>query len=392
VGAGATVRGRLWAEGVGSRWAALAFKIRNSAGTTSSAGLTDGNDGVEHQATNLVTAGGDGLIIVTISMEASNINYGTSNSFYFSGLELEGAAGGSAVEFHDLRMCLGTGVGDEGTGVGGDPDTPGNDPIPPPPPGGWEDPPVPLTKFFGIHDIPSSGLAYWTNTVKAGTEGNIINLINSARTAGCTLFLRLGADPDWDRGGRFSFDAWRDHADALYADTRIRSAMEAAIADGTLAAHYVIDEPYHPSRYGGPIPFATVEQMFVYSKTLFPTWRTILRVDPTMDWLGRAMVGCDTYWAEYLKARGPIESYVQTRTEAAQDLGGDLIWGLHYAAFDRSGTPRDITPDEVRHYGGILARQAHSIGLCGWKYTSSMWNQAGMPAAVRYIRDLLATA
>jgi hypothetical protein len=393
VGAGATVSGAIWMEGSGSRWAAIGMTIENTTGSTSASGLTDGNDGVEYQQTGTVTATGDGLITVTISGQASNINYGTANDFYFSGLELLGAGSGSVVQFDDLRMCLGTGIGDEGTNIGGDPDNPGNEPIPDPPVGGWPDPPTPLTRIFGIHDIPSEGLAYWTNTVKVARADNVVNLINSARTAGSNLFLRMGNDADWDSGSRFSYDRWEDMIEEVYQDTRARAALETAIADGTASAHYIIDEPYHPIRYGGPIPFGTVERMFVKSKTLFPTWRTILRVDPTMDWLARAIVGCDTYWAEYLKARGPIDAYVRGRTEAAQDLGGDLVWGIHYAAFDRSGTPRDITPDEMRHYGGLLARacRAYGIGLCGWKYTSSMFRQSGMPEAVRYVRDLLAS-
>jgi hypothetical protein len=330
---------------------------------------------------------------LTVELEAAHAFIKQDRTVWFDDLQIQGLGGTSAVQFDDLRMCLGTGIGDEGTGVGGDPDTPGVEEPPEEPPGGWPDPPTPLTKIFGIHDIPSEGLSYWSNTVKVARADNVVNLINSARTAECNLFLRMGNDADWDAGSRFSYDRWKDAIDSVYEDTRSRAALEAAILDGTASAHYIIDEPYHPYRYGGPIPFATVERMFTYSKQLFPTWRTILRVDPTMDWLARAMSGCDTYWAEYLKARGPIDSYIRGRTEAAQDLDGDLIWGIHYAAFDRSGTPRDITPDEMRHYGGLLARAcgAYGIGLCGWKYTSSMFRQAGMPEAVRYVRDLLAS-
>lgn len=95
VGAGAVVRAQMWAEGVGSQWAGVTVKIRNTAGTQAS-NDTDGNDGVEHLLTGPVAASGDGLIHVTIFMAAANITYTTDNNFYFSGFELLGAEEGAS--------------------------------------------------------------------------------------------------------------------------------------------------------------------------------------------------------------------------------------------------------------------------------------------------------
>jgi hypothetical protein len=389
VGAGTAVKGKLWAEGVGSQWAGLELRLLNTAGQQTVA-RNRGNEGVEHlQAATAVTAGGDGLITVRIQMDAP---VGGPSSFHFAGLVLEGVTGGGAtVVFTDLGYCLGSGVGDGGTGLGGDPDTPGNEEIPDPPPGGWPDPPTPLDRFFGIHDIPVEGFAYWNNTVKRATPRAIVNLINAARTAGTFPFFCMGPEEDWLVGGRFSFDAWKDQMDELYADAPSRAALEAAIADGTAAMHYVIDEPFHKTRYGGPIPFATVERMFAYSKTLYPTWRTGCRVDPTDSRLVRAWVGCDTMWGEYKLSQGSITAYKSSRIEAAQDLGVDLIFGIHYAAFTASRSGVLITPDQLRHYGGELARTSFTIGLCGWKYRAELWAQPGFPEAVRYVRDLYAS-
>jgi hypothetical protein len=127
------------------------------------------------------------------------------------------------------------------------------------------------------------------------------------------------------------------------------------------------------------------------SKELFPTWRTILRVDPTSDHLPRLYSGCDTLWGEYHLARGPIATYKATRLEAAQDLDADLIFGLHYYDFGGVQSDRPITPAELRHYGGILADTSVTIAMGGWKYTTQMWNQPGFPDALRYVRDLFAS-
>ena len=89
--------------------------------------------------------------------------------------------------------------------------------------------------------------------------------------------------------------------------------------------------------------------------------------------------------------RGPIAAYKASRLESAQDLGADLIFGLHYYDFGGVQSDRPITPGELRQYGGILADTNVTIAMGGWKYTTQMWNQPGFPEALRYVRDLFAS-
>jgi hypothetical protein len=336
----------------------------------------------------------DGSGNVTVDLGVFQIGAGLNplRTIYFSDLELTdlGTGGGTAT-FASLGSCVGTGLGDDSTNVGGDPDTPGDEPIPDPPPGGWPEPPVGGTRWFGIHDIPAEGLAFWNSTVKAATTGNVVNLVNAATTAGTNIMIRFGPEADWLQGGRFYYPNWEAKADAMFNDTRAKAAIDAGIAAGSVWL-WGIDEPFHLTRYGpGGIPFATVERMYIKLKTYWPTARTIIRVDPSDERLPRAISGVDTMWAEYNLKRGEINAFKSSRLAAASALDVDLVFGIHYFDFAGPGSRTYITPAQLRHYGGILADTSATVAMGGWKYSSTLFNQTGFRDAVQYVRDLYAS-
>lgn len=310
-------------------------------------------------------------------------------------------AGATATEvtFSQLGYCEGSGKGTGGTGTGPE----GTDPIPEPPPGGWPDPPTGGARPFMIHDITIAGLGPWNGSVKRATVGATENLIRVAEEKNTYAVLGMGPQSDWIVGGQFSYDRWRAQLDAIYNDIRTRNVLLASGAGATLSApytkrrafcHLVIDEPFHKSRYGQPIPFGTVERMCIYSKTLFPNWTTLIRVDPTDERYTRKMVGLDWMWAEYSTARGPIDSYLTSRLAKAEQLGHGLITGLHYKHWlgPKGPSPRYITPTELALYGGKMARAKlssgfKSVAMAGWKYESGLWTQPNFPTVAFQVRN-----
>jgi hypothetical protein len=313
-------------------------------------------------------------------------------------LSIDGVGGTSNVTYTDWDYCVGTGLGDGGTGLGGDPDDPGDDPIPDPPPGGWPDPPVGGTRPFGIYDIPAEGgINVWNSTVKRVTRSNIINILNAGGTGEMKLMLTFSdTDLVTDGSGTFRYELWQALVDECADDPEIDAAIAAAIVSGVLWCWLVIDEPNRPDRWGGEIPFATVERMCNYLKSKWPTGRTLVRISPTLDWwrrVGRHMVGCDTVWAEYLKARGTIAEYLTANLARCEDYDHDLIVGLHYGAYDHAGTTRYITPAELRLDGMYMASQTSSriVGMSGWKYYSGLIAQAGFFDAEIDVRDEFAS-
>jgi hypothetical protein len=390
VGASATVRATMWAEGFGSRWERMRLQLHNSAGTQIALDGIDGNDGTQHLDTGNGTVLGDGLLTVKIHLSMLPINH-VSYYYRFSGLALVGVAGGTEVLFRDLRYCLGSGVGVV------DPDAPdGSEELPDPiPPGDYPPPPVGGARPFGIFNISAGGYGYWNSTVAALNPQNCEDVLNLARTNECMVMWKFGGERDWQSGGRFSFTRWKAAVDAIAGNSRTMTALEAAISAGSPRpawGHFVIDEPFHP-RWGGTIGMATLDAMCSYSKLLFPTWPTILRVAPNDSRLTRAVENCDIYWGEYKLSSGDPARYRDACVSAAAALGKKLILGIHYGSFPRPASGIVITPAQLEHYGGILVEAPSDVCLAfsGWNWSERMYAQAGMPQAVGRLRDKFAS-
>jgi hypothetical protein len=386
------VRVMCYATATGAGETGLRVNGDTLAGGAATPYVQDGNINTWHQL--YITDQADGSGNVTVDLGVFQIGAGINplRLVYFSDLEVgDLGSGGGTITFTDLGYCVGTGIGDDSTNVGGDPDTPGDEPVPDPPPGGWPEPPVGGTRWFGIHDIPAEGLAFWNSTVKAATVNNVVNLINAATTAGTNIMIRFGPEADWLQGGRFYYPNWEAKADAMFTDTRAKAAIDAGIAAGSVWL-WGIDEPFHLTRYGpGGIPFATVERMYVKLKTYWPTARTIIRVDPSDERLPRAISGVDTMWAEYNLKRGEINAFKSSRLAAAAELDVDLVFGIHYFDFNGPGSRTYITPAQLRHYGGILADTSATVAMGGWKYSTTLFGQTGFRDALQYVRDLYAS-
>lgn len=269
--------------------------------------------------------------------------------------------------------------------------TGGGDPTPEPPGGGdWPDPPVTSDRPFGIHNIPLEGMAVWNSTIAGLRQPNAVSYLAKSKQAGSKNMFRFGGDRDWMRNGKFSYAAWKAVIDAVYNDPETRAAVNNATADRSFFCHYVIDEPFHPTRYGGPIDFSVVEDMCEYSKTLFPNLPTVIRVAPVDSRFSRHMSGLDWLWSEYNISKGDPEAWRDNNIERAQKLGHGLVMGLHYYKFDPHKSVY-VTPSQFRQYGTILASSKFLQAFGGWKYGSGLLTQPGFSEALIEVRDVFAS-
>jgi hypothetical protein len=334
-----------------------------------------------------ITVPSDGIIIVRISQT----EFFGAREHWYSGLTWTQTAGPlptvAEASFSNLGYCEGSGLAEPDDGEE-PPD------IDPPPPGGpWPPPPVTADRPFVIHNVPVTGYAVWNGTMIAITPGRAVNVFNQAAGAGSYLFVRFGPESRWrDGSGQFRFELWEEVVEEFYNNNAANNALLAAIASGVAFCHYLIDEPFHLTRYGNPIPFIDVEKMAVKSKTLWPTWATNIRVDPTDQRYVRKMVGLDWMHAEYSLSRGPIDDYRRTRYTAAEEWGHGLVVGLHYKEFQGPAgpTPRYITPAEVASYGTALVTPwpgtTPSVACSGWRYESGLF-VPGFSDAITDLRD-----
>jgi hypothetical protein len=285
-----------------------------------------------------------------------------------------------------LTVVGGTPGGDTGTGgdpgqnTGGGPD--GNDTTPPPTPASG-------TRPYGMWALPSTGAGIWTSTVKVLEPHFTPALLTQAAAASQKLFLKpAGAEEDWGRP--FNFDAWKRNIDAFANNVAAMAALEAAITSGVAFAHYVMDEHYHPTRYGGPVSLANVQRMCQYSKSIWPNWPTALRSSPQLTAAPDHIDGLDWLWSQYYQKLGDPAQYRDTSLAMASAIGHGLVIGMNVIGFKNrvNGSGDPCTAAEYRHYGGILANSSDPVAFMCWQYRASWFAQTGMATAVSQVEAI----
>ncbi len=103
---------------------------------------------------------------------------------------------------------------------------------------------------------------------------SIVTRINTARNKKQRLILAMtgGSSSDFKTNGKFDITKWKNRMNTFKTST-IKNAVAAGVADGTIIANTMIDEPETP-KWGGNVTKALIDQMAVYVKGIFPTLPT----------------------------------------------------------------------------------------------------------------------
>lgn len=270
-------------------------------------------------------------------------------------------------------------VGGGGTGGGGGGG--GNDPVPPP---------VPYTggRLYGAFSIPTTGAGPWNATIKSLRPSWVSSLLNQARDNGIHLFVEPAGGPEpvsyspgWTNSdGTFNLNMWK----ARILEMAGNSDIAAAIADGTIVAHYMIDEPYSPGTWGGQrVPSATIDEMARFSHSIWPTMPTFIRAtifgDPGFNWQH-----LDGFWAQWRDYLGSAANFLAANVAACQAKNKLLVVGMNIFTGSSDDFPggRMLDANEFRTYGNILAASSFPVAFMIWEYQAAWYNQTGMAAAV----------
>ncbi|HET8836179.1 MAG TPA: hypothetical protein VFN08_15725 [Gemmatimonadales bacterium] len=99
----------------------------------------------------------------------------------------------------------------------------------------------------------------------------LIKQINAARAKGHRLIMAMtpGPSPRYVTNGQFDMAKWKKAMDG-YNKPTLKTAVAAAVADGTIIGNLMIDEP-ETVRWGNTLTKAKLDQMAVYVKAIFPT-------------------------------------------------------------------------------------------------------------------------
>jgi hypothetical protein len=219
---------------------------------------------------------------------------------------------------------------------------------------------------------------------------NILSKLSGARSRGGRVVIKLCKGRDdfvKNADGTFSLSKWKSLV------SRYRNInLGPYIADGTILGHYLIDEPHREKRWGGKaISQATIEEMARYSKQLWPSMNTLVRVVPS--WLASASVTykhLDAGWTQYERFKGDPKQWVTAEAAAARRKGLGLVVGLNVldGGNGSSGIPGwtkgkyAMSATEIRNIGYALLSEGLACGLFNWTHDTDYYGRSTIKSAM----------
>jgi hypothetical protein len=267
---------------------------------------------------------------------------------------------------------------------------------PSPPDSSGQPPPVPLSHVgvsFGPAHLPPELFAQFSGTIYTATDPvDLLAALEAARRANMRLFIDFTGNEQFNRDSNgFSFAKWKQRVDRF-----LGVDLTPYIADGTILAHFILDEPSDPSNWNGKrVPQAEVEAMAQYSKQIWPTMATMVR--GRTDYLvGYEYPHLDALRVQYVHRIGPIADFIAASTQAARSLGLALVGGLNAlnGGSPESGIPGRragkfaMSADELRTWGRAFLTEPSLCAFVLYEYDSTYFARPDIQAAVSELSQL----
>jgi hypothetical protein len=246
-------------------------------------------------------------------------------------------------------------------------------PPPPPPPSGASALP------FGLAEAPLAEYSTrWTGAMHVADPSDLVARLDRAQTTKMKLVVKLASTGLKNADGTFSLTKWKAQVD------RYRTlSLGQYITSHTFYLHDLVDKPNCESCWGGQaIPWATLEAMAQYSKSIWPAVPTMARVAPSI--LAAATFRwsyLDAGWAEYNTGLGDLKTYLAGEAAQAKLEGLGLVTGLNLA--DGSGyQTAPMTASQIKTFGTILAGDPSVCAIVGRSYDATYLSQSGIRDAL----------
>jgi hypothetical protein len=192
------------------------------------------------------------------------------------------------------------------------------------------------------------------------------------------VVMMVSAAQSRNADGTFSLAKWKAQVD------RYRSlSLDRYVSSQALYIHHLMDQPSCASCWGGTaVPWATVEEMARYSKSIWPSLPTSVRVAPSkLAEAGFRWTYLDAGLALYNTKMGDAATWLATQVDQAKQQGLGLLVGLNL--LDGAGVnTAPMTASQIEAFGTILAQEPSVCAFVPWKYDASYLSQAGIAAAL----------
>jgi hypothetical protein len=242
---------------------------------------------------------------------------------------------------------------------------------------------------FGLFGMTGRKLVDpFTSAMQQAKPETILQDLAAARAHGARIVVTFagGAAKFSDVEGRFNYDTWKARVDRFLP---MADQLNAYVADGTLLAFMIIDEPFAKKRWGGQtVPMATLDQMARYSKSIFPNLPTAVRAAPS-ELRNYRWQYVDVAWAQYTTKKNPIAQYVPAEVAAARAEGLGLVVGLNISKGGDgssgfgSGDEPSMSGAEILRYGHALLDTPYACAFISWDDRPSVINRPDVAAALK---------
>jgi hypothetical protein len=245
---------------------------------------------------------------------------------------------------------------------------------------------------FGTFGIPADRYADYSGAYRALPPDFLMADLVAARRAGARVFLRLagGHKRYINSDGTFSFSKWKARVDR-YRGLDISSY----IADGTIAGHYILDEPHDASNWGGTyVSREMVDELAKYSKEIWPSLPTIVRGWPSYL-KGYRYKYLDAAWAQFSNRFGPISTFVVDNVRDAKAAGLALVVGLNLidGGTSAAGIPGSrkgkyaMSGAQISTWGGELLADPYVCAFISWRYIPEYLSRPEVKKAMQELSD-----
>lgn len=257
------------------------------------------------------------------------------------------------------------------------------------------------------------GPAPFTGSQNYISADTLILQINAARSKGHRLMLAMtgGLSTRYTTNGQFDMAKWKARMNTFNRST-LKTAVAAAVTDGTLIGNLMIDEP-ETVRWGTVLTKPLLDQMTAYAKTIFPTLpQGIVHGPPGYKWratehftkLDFVMYQYNHYitsgnvgtWLNAVLAQSKVDG-VKTSLSLNILNGGvqDRVDGVYNCTGTGQAGLGDyfpncqMTTDQVRTWGKALVPSACFMMV--WQYDAKYFAKSANMLALKDVATLAAS-
>jgi hypothetical protein len=247
------------------------------------------------------------------------------------------------------------------------------------------------------HLDPAASLVPYTLSLHTASNAHcLLAELNAFRRANVRVFLSLVGNQQYYRDANgFNYAMWKARVD------RFKNLdLAPYVADGTILANYILDEPNDQSNWNGHLVSAqVVDQLGQYSKSIWPTMPTMVRTYPSYL-QGYHFQYVDAIRFHYLIRFGPIDDYLASNIAGANALGLKIVGGLNVlnGGDKDTGIPgqapgrNGMSPEEIRTWGAKFLQAAPNMcGFLLWMYDPGYFHRPEIQAAIADLAKLAAS-